>query len=52
MTDTDRIRICPNPRCRLVYRPDPVAYKDPHNICPKCGADMNQRPAWKGPEPR
>ncbi|MDI6752770.1 MAG: hypothetical protein QME78_00060 [Thermodesulfobacteriota bacterium] len=42
------LRICPNPRCRLVYRPDPQIYKDPHNYCPKCGTDLNQRPAWKG----
>jgi len=43
----ETVRICPNPRCRLVYEPDPRIYKDPDNYCPKCGADMNQVPAWK-----
>ena len=51
MTTNYGVRICPNPKCKLVYRPDPVEYKDPYNYCPRCGADMNQRPGWKGPEP-
>jgi len=33
---TGDIRICPNPNCRLVYRPDARQYYQPEKICPKC----------------
>ena len=47
---TEFVRICPNPRCRLVYRPDPFIYKDPHNYCPRCGAKMQLGPGKTVPD--
>ena len=31
------LRICRNPKCRLVYRPDNVQWIESEKYCPKCG---------------
>lgn len=31
------IRICSNPKCRTVYRPDNVQWKESDKYCPACG---------------
>jgi|GEM_PF-4579297 len=40
------VRFCAN--CKLTYEPDPRIYKDPHEYCPRCGANLEQSAArWK-----
>ncbi|MGA2159843.1 MAG: IBR domain-containing protein [Dehalococcoidia bacterium] len=32
---------CPNPRCGIIFRPDPEVYIEGDTRCPKCGANFN-----------
>jgi hypothetical protein len=34
------LRICRNPKCRLVYRPDPIQWVESEKFCPKCGTEL------------
>ncbi len=45
MADEDSVVHCPNLKCGLVFRPDPRIYRDGNKFCPKCGADLEKRPA-------
>lgn len=40
MPDEDYLTVCPNRRCRLVYRPDERVCPDSSRKCPKCGTDF------------
>jgi len=31
---------CPNPRCGIIFPPDPEVYKEGDRKCPKCGTDF------------
>lgn len=38
-----KVRICPNPNCRLVTDPDPRIYKNADERCPRCGTKWSQK---------
>ena len=35
---------CPNPGCGIIFKPDPIVFRDGDNRCPRCGADLNEPP--------
>ena len=39
---TEYIVHCPNRSCGLVFKPDPVIYKQGDRRCPRCGTDFTQ----------
>jgi len=42
--EEDSVVHCPNPRCGLVFRPDPRIYRQGDKFCPACGADLEKPP--------
>jgi len=34
------LTVCPNRKCRLVYRPDERVYPGSSGRCPRCGTDF------------
>jgi uncharacterized Zn finger protein (UPF0148 family) len=38
---------CPNRSCGIIFRPDPLVYKEGDTRCPKCGTDFTLPPPWK-----